>query len=668
MTQVYEGIRKDIPLDKEDAAITKLLATQQSDGSWDDIVYAKTDITVWQPITHLERLTNMALAYTGRGKWRDDMTLHTAIINGLQYWYAQDPHSKNWWHNEIDVPQHLGELLIILRESKNKIPSTLENSLIERMKRGDVYKQTGANKLDVATHYIYRAALTANAGLMDSSVKEVFQPISFTDSEGLQYDYSFMQHGKQLQISSYGSVFIGGEYKVAAFLRNTRYALGGEQLKMLSTYYLNTYMKALRGGYSDFNIEGRGISRVDILNKKHEKGRLKLAAMVDPANNNEWEAAMARTNGKQAPSYKLQPSHTHFYCADYTLHTQPDYSFNVRMGSNRTKRTESGNGENLIGKFLPDGATDIQVKGDEYYNIMPVWEWDKIPGTTERDYADDQLTTVFWGEQGSMPFVGGVSDSSYGVSAYDMNYNGVTAKKSWFFFDKEVVCLGAGINCKEVESITTTINQCWLRGAVSVDGKMVKGKDITSYENPSWVVHDGVGYYLPEKEKVVLSNAEQKGDWYHTNHSTPKKVQSGEVFKLWIDHGANPVNAHYAYVVVPDANKNSLDDLKANLKIVANTEAVQVVRNEALDITEAVLYKPATITVGEEVITIDKPCILMIRDTQKATKKLYIADPTQLETEGTINITNHKTNASKVYTIHFPKGNKAGASILVEVE
>ena len=179
MSQVCEGIRKDIPLDKEDQSITKLLATQQPDGSWTDIVYTKTDITVWQPISHLERLINMALAYTGRGKWRDDMTLLTAITNGLQYWYAQDPHSKNWWHNEIDAPQHLGELLIILRQSKNKIPAPLEESLIERMKRGDVYKQTGANKLDVATHYIYRAALTANAGLMDSSVEQVFQPISF---------------------------------------------------------------------------------------------------------------------------------------------------------------------------------------------------------------------------------------------------------------------------------------------------------------------------------------------------------------------------------------------------------------------------------------------------------------------------------------------------------
>ena len=663
MEQVCEGIRKDISLEKENFAVTKLLSNIQPDGSWADIGYAKTDITVWQPTTHLDRLITMALAYRGKSKWHNDMDLRNAIVKGLEFWYAQDPHSKNWWHNEIDVPQHLGELLIILRQGQTRIPAALEDSLIERMKRGDVYKQTGANKLDVAMHYIYRAALTANAGLMDSAVKEVFQPIAFTNKEGLQYDYSYLQHGRQLQISSYGAVFLTGEYKVAAFLRGTPYALSGEKLKMLSNYYINTYLKALRGGYSDFNIEGRGISRVDILNKKHEEERLKLATMVDPANKAEFEAAIARTNGTQLPSFNLKPSHTFFYCSDYTLHTQADYSFNVRTVSTRTKRTESGNGENLIGKFLPDGATNIQVKGDEYYNIMPIWEWDKIPGTTARDYAEEQATTTQWGEEGSTNFVGGVSDSCYGATAYDMNYSGVTAKKSWFFFDKEVVCLGAGINCAATENINTTINQCWLKGTVEVDGKKVDGGNSANYENASWIRHDGIGYYFLEKEKVVLSTIKQTGDWYHINHSTPKKPVSGEVFKLWIDHGANPANAHYAYMVVPNATNGSLDNLKS-IKIIANTDSLQAVTNEGLDITEAVLYKPSTITVGDYSFQANTPCILMVR----GKKKLYIADPTQLLTEGQITITNNKTNTNKVYSIHFPTGDRAGASLLVELE
>jgi len=668
MDNVFDGLHKVTSPDKEDISISKLLSTIQTDGSWSDIDYSRTDITIWLPINHLTRLREMALAYTDNGKFHNNMDLYNAIIKGLEFWYAKDPRSKNWWFNEISTPQHLGELLIVMRHGGQQVPAALEASLIERMKRGDLYKQTGANKLDVAIHYLYRALLTNNKGLMDSAVEEAFQPISFTNQEGLQFDYSFMQHGKQLQISSYGAVFLSGEYKVASFLTGTPYALSGEKLKMLSNYYVNTYLKALRGGYSDFNIEGRGISRVNALNKRNEKERLAQAVRVDPANSNEWNAAIARTSGEQPLSFMIKPSHTFFYCADYTLHTRPSYSFNVRMVSTRTKRTECGNGENLIGKFLPDGATDIQVHGDEYYNIMPVWEWDKIPGTTARDYIEDQPTTARWGEIGSTAFVGGVSDSSYGASVYTMDYNAVTAKKSWFFFDDEVVCLGAAINCSAPENVTTTINQCWLKGDVEVEGKKIKGNSITSYDNPSWIIHDGIGYYFPEKEKVFVSNKEQKGDWYHINNSTPKAKVSGDVFKLWIDHGLNPVNAHYAYIVVPNAKDNSLESANASVKIIANTEQLQVVRNEALDITEAVLYKPSSFSVEGYSIKSDKSCVLMLRDFGKDKKKLYVADPTQLESQGTITITNDSTHSSREYTFHFPTGNRAGASQLVELE
>ena len=45
------------------------------------------------------------------------------------------------------------------------------------------------------------------------------------------------------------------------------------------------------------------------------------------------------------------------------------------------------------------------------------------------------------------PFVGGVSDGEYGVSAMNLSHISLplSAQKSWFFFDDEVVCLGSGI-------------------------------------------------------------------------------------------------------------------------------------------------------------------------------------------------------------------------------
>ena len=46
------------------------------------------------------------------------------------------------------------------------------------------------------------------------------------------------------------------------------------------------------------------------------------------------------------------------------------------------------NNENLKGYNLPLGATNILTSGKEYEGIFPVWNWNKIPGTTAVQHQD----------------------------------------------------------------------------------------------------------------------------------------------------------------------------------------------------------------------------------------------------------------------------------------
>src|SRR5690606_26683647 len=101
-----------------------------------------------------------------------------------------------------------------------------------------------------------------------------------------------------------------------------------------------------------FNVEGRGVSRKNILEKKSEKFRIASAKALDPSNEREWDAAIARTTGAQDPSYQIKPSNSIYWKADYMTHTRPAYSFNVRFASLRTRRSEAGNSENLLGYYL----------------------------------------------------------------------------------------------------------------------------------------------------------------------------------------------------------------------------------------------------------------------------------------------------------------------------
>ena len=671
MQRIVLDLRK--PVLAVDKSAEKNLATIQANGSWKGIDYAANTITNWQPGEHLLKVENLAQAYvTKDSRFFSNEEVLQDISKALKYWYDQDPKSSNWWHNEIATPQALGEILILLRNGESRIPADLEAMLIERMKRGDPEKQTGANKTDIALHYFYRALLTADQALLATSTAELFDPIKLVHyKEGLQYDFSYLQHGPQLQISSYGLVFITGVLKMINYVQGTPYAISKEKLDLFSKYYRETYLKAIRGSYMDFNVEGRGVSRPNILRKNTEKSRLLIAALIDPSHGEEWKAAMARTDSSAAPDYKITPLHKQFWNGDYVIHSRPGYSFNVRMVSNRTKRSESGNKENLYGRYLSDGATNIQVRGPEYYNIMPIWEWDKIPGTTTRDYQEDRLTSKFWGEDGSNAFAGGVSDGVYGVSAYALNYDSLSAKKAWFFFDQEIVCLGADIHSNTAEPIVTTLNQSWLNGDVlgtAFKGKFGKGKtESFQNEQQSWILHDGIGYVFPEPAAITLSSSSQKGNWFRINNSHPKAELSGNVFKLWINHGVKPEGGKYAYVVFPGIkNTAPLSDFsKSGIKILVNTGALQAVSHEKLNMIQAVFYEPGIFSTADYSVQSDKPCALLIKIDQ-GKFMISAADPLQKESKALISIKNLKDGKTMEYPISFPQQAFAGSTVTLK--
>ena len=666
---IVENLQSGISVVAISKQVVSLLPKQLPDGSWKDIDYKDASITQWKPSTHLDRLQSFAIAASKADNFYfGNKGLESSVITGLRYWYGHDPQSKNWWHNEIATPQALGEIMLL---SQNFLPKSLQDSLVHRMTRGNPYEKTGANKLDEAIHYIYRACITQRASLMDSAVQQAFQPIEFTTEEGVQYDYSYLQHGPQLQISSYGLVFLSGEYKVASWVRGTSYALSGEKSKILDTYFTQTFLKTIRGKFSDFNTEGRGISRPGILLKsnlaetKNAHSLINLAKEVNPEHAGMLDSTALRLTGSKLPDYGVAPLHTQFWKGDYTLHVRPKYSFNVRAVSTRTKRTETGNKENLLGKFLADGSTNIQRSGEEYYDIMPIWEWDKIPGVTSRNFKEDQPMDVQWGESGSTNFTGGVGDGVYGCSVYNMDYNGVVAKKSYFFFDNEVVCLGTGINSHAAENITTTINQSWLKSDIkfSANSKIEDGKQDENLVDPEWIWQDSIGYVFLQPSNVNVSAGAQSGNWAAINASRSNQQITGNVFKLWINHGVKPSEASYAYMVVPGIDLKEMDLYnKPNIKVVENSNSIQAVKNEQLQMMQIVFHAAGTINDNGLKIFADKPCVVLLKNIDSKNISMYVADPSQKLSDVTISLKTKMMSAEKKVICDLPTGNFAGSS------
>lgn len=658
-----------------DSRVTADKATLiNNDSAWSDVNYTTGDGN------HLSRLQNFALAYTTSGSsYYGDNVLQAIITKGLAYWYRRNPVNSNWYHNIIAFPQGIGRILIIMRYGNTPLPATVENNLLASINKGmagHTNVQAGSNESDVALHYIYRATLTLNSTVMDTAFLHAFRGIAFTTGgDGVSYDNCYVAHNGQLGVYSYGHVFINNAFVMASYLRNTPWALTASKLMILVDLYRNTYLKAERNGYSDFNTRGRGISRGSGLDNSRTTGIsttfLPLARLVDPAHNAIWDSV---ANGR----WHNKPLHTHYWRADYDIHRRNGYAFHVHTVSSRTRRTERGNGENLLGKFLPDGATGIQRWGGEYKNIFPIWEWDKIPGVTSRDFSTDagSAMSVDWGETGSGTFTGGVSDGLYGASVYNMSYNGVAAKKSWFFFDGEVVCLGAGITSAQTEPVATTVNQAWLYNNITVsNGGSVTTIDnnantVTSYSSPQWVLHDSIGYFFPSGGSLSVSNQTQSGSWNRINTGYSSTALSGKVFKLWLGHGAQPSGAKYAYIVAP--GKTSTADMNSyrlsDIRIVANTDSVQAVRHLGLDIMQVVFYKAGTLRDSSISITVDKPCVIELRNLHNAQVALYAADPGQQQSNIIIGLELPALGGVKQISVNLPQAPYAGSTAAYTVD
>ena len=615
------------------------VADQEQDGSWTEFQYGLGLQSGSNK--HVRRLWSLARACTNSNHARyDDATYKEAIKQGLQFWKSSNSNDVNWWYRHIDWPKKLGAILILMREFPEYIPSETSPGIDEpevvalfqpkAINALSSYGE-GANMLDFALHYIYRGLVSEDSVLLVSTR-------DFLDAHFLsqvQSDLSFHEHGPQLHISSYGMVYTQAMVQLATYLSESPAAFDveGPNFARFLEFVREVQLPSIRGKYWDFSVLGRGVSRRNA-SRAGIGFANRLASNIDPANALYYQNALDRVSGTQPPSYHAPEYHRHFWESDYTQHSSSNYLFALRSVSRRTLESENGNTENLKANYFSYGANFISVDGDEYYNIMPVWDWSMIPGITFKR-TESFPNRPDWGVNfGNTHFVGGVSDGQYGASVLDLNKHGVKAKKSWFFFDNEIICLGTAISDASGEDIHTTLNQCLSDGDTyySTTGTSEVAVPVGSSENShsdlQWVRHDKVAYFFPYPHDLRFTHGEQSGSWYDINQSQPDDPVAEDVFKLWVDHGMSPDNESYAYIVVPGiASLEQAEGYNMGaISILSNNDTVQAVYHHGLDICQAVFHQAGILDCGSTTIQVGSPCVLMLRNDSL----LSIADPTQL--------------------------------------
>jgi chondroitin AC lyase len=490
--------------------------------------------------------------------------------------------------------------------------------------------------------------------------------------EGIQTDGSFHQHGPQIQFGNYGLAYVGDMIKWIRMLRQTPFYFDETKMTILRNYLLEGQQWIVWKNQMDISACGRQL----FVNAQKGKAKNLSNDFLQMETLDPDFAPIYR----KANNYENLSGNKHFWRSDFQVQRTPDYYFSIKMCSDRVIGAESCNSENIRGYYLGDGATYLYQSGKEYENIFPFWDWKKMPGTTtHQDHKELPVLTASDYRIVSN-FVGGVSDGKNGIAAMDYNRDGISAKKSWFIFNNQIICLGAGITSSTGIPVTTSINQSFLNGDLIVKTNVEEKLPAESSETllSRWILHDGAGYYLPEGGNLKFETKTVTGSWNRVALMYKDEPVRAEIFKLWLDHGSNPSGKTYAYFVIPQATRAVMEQLDAKpaFRILSNDISSQSVVSTDQTLGGIIFYRAGKSELFGGIAT-DQPCVVMVKRESNGLT-ISISDPTQklnqiqLTSKGNYQTTNplvtgSSSQGNSTLKVSLPKGDEAGKTVLIDL-
>lgn len=191
-------------------------------GSWSDIDY-KDKSGNWKPYVHLKRLLFICIMIEGRNQsYVTSNQLNYEVINKcLDYWRIQKPHANDWWANQIGVQQYLEKIIILSNKNLTDINRDFILSTLSDINNTSKVFLEGQNGVWFAYQQFIKALIQNSPNKLYNAVQFISDKLLFTNNEGLQFDYSFHQHGNQIYNGAYGVSFL----KDMVFCKNGQWHL-----------------------------------------------------------------------------------------------------------------------------------------------------------------------------------------------------------------------------------------------------------------------------------------------------------------------------------------------------------------------------------------------------------------------------------------------------------
>lgn len=634
------------------------IASLQDDGRWPDIDYGDLAVGAFEHRRHLSFLLTLSRALKqADSPYRDRPELKQVILSALNFWLEHDFRSENWWWQKIGVPDGMLSVLFIMNQELTPEQKRQGIAIAARADLRSRWARPGGDLIKIAGIVAKRAVLESDEVLLQKAVKAMAGEVRIATGRGLQPDLSFHhRHDRVISTLTYGYNYPRSLVPWAVWLSGTQFSFPDSTIELMVDYYLDGISRSMAfGRYPDPGASNR------------EMAKLSRFAPVSPGipedllhvTSYRAEELLELVNVRKGHKQPESVWNKFFWCSEYHTHQRPTFFTSVRMHSSRGHNVEAAyTVEGYNRHHHADGSSFIILSGQEYLDIVPVFDWQHIPGATvarapgitPENMNADSLSKVKGKMQrkGLNDFVGGVSDGVYGAAVFDFKspHDQLAARKAWFFFDNEYVCLGAGISSAADYPVVTTLNQCLLHGKV-IAGSADNAETLESGEHVlsdiSYILHNEIAYLFPAPpSQIYLNNRTVQGRWSNISRNKgikhylarPDGSVEMEVFKLWLSHGKKPRGETYAYIVIPGmATTEMLEDYrnKNAVEIIANTPEIQAVRHNGLNLNQIVFYEAGECRLTETVsLKAESACLVLLRMHGDTVRSITVADPSRL--------------------------------------
>ena len=551
---------------------------------WPDVDYTDQTRALWLTQIHLTRVTTMIQAYTINGSTEQYNTkLIIAAHCALNVWLTRDWQNPNWWYNQISVPIIVTSQLLMLGDH-------VTNFEVEKIKQisyranwwSGSAQSTGTNLLWMIQAQLYRSLATQNLTGIEQGFSRVWQDISFVPlyKDGIQNDYSYHFHGKQLFSAGYGSSWADNVFSFFMCTNGTRFAPKNQQLTLFAEFITEGEAWMIIGSQWDLHSIGRSLAepypRYDVQfppTSIRALGQTITSLYLRNALNDLADRLENRSDAKFLLGNK------HFYTSDYQSHRRANWTAALKLQSVRTVPGECANSENIKAEHIGQGVLYLYTTNtDDYIQLYGLFDWAAINGITVEH--DIPLEPCVNGEfhLTQLTFVGGVSDGQYGLAMMDTATHNLTAQRSWHFYDDAIIALATNLTL-------TTPNIAWTTLA---SRKLLVGQVTVGFFNSTIITLTDGNYSFP-----FTSDKTSNVQWVHVGETDFGYVLQGQgqyaslgievgnktgnfdtigawnvnvtwrTLKIWIDHGRGPYTLDYEYMILPNV---SLEAMPAIIK------------------------------------------------------------------------------------------------------